>query len=62
MKTLTLADLQASIQDKPAFSRLADYAVLCRAFLSLLRRQRPTRIVSPFQKFLVNDLWTLSAD
>ena len=47
MKTPTLSDLQASVRDKSAFSRLADYAVLCRAFLSLLRRQQPTRIISP---------------
>jgi len=47
MKAVTLADLQASVQDKSAFGQLTDYATLCRGFLSFLARQRPTRIVSP---------------
>lgn len=47
MKTATLADLQASVQDKSAFSQLADYATLGSSYLTLLARQRPTRIISP---------------
>jgi len=47
MKTATLADLQASVQDKSAFSQLADYATLGSSYLTLLKRQRPTRIISP---------------
>jgi len=43
----TLADLQASVQDRLAFKSLADYVALCRSFLALLERIRPTRIVSP---------------
>lgn len=47
MTSITLADLQASVQDKVAFSRLADYLTICQAFLSYLQAARPTRIVSP---------------
>ena len=43
----TLADLQASVQDRSAFRSLADYFTLCQAFLGLVQRTQPTRIVSP---------------
>lgn len=43
----TLADLQASVQDKTAFNTLADYFTLCKTFIQLVQRTRPTRIVSP---------------
>jgi len=47
MKAVTLADLQASVQDKSAFSQLTDYSALCQSFLTFLARQQPTRIISP---------------
>jgi len=47
MKEVTLADLQVSVQDKSAFGTMADYFTLCCAFLELVQRIQPTRIVSP---------------
>lgn len=47
MTEATLADLQASVQDRSAFSTLSDYFTLCGAFLGLVQRTQPTRIVSP---------------
>jgi len=47
MTEITLPDLQASVQDKAAFNTLADYSKLCKAFLELVERAQPTRIVSP---------------
>jgi len=47
MKDVTLADIQASVQDRSAFGALADYLSLGRAFLSFVKRTKPTRIVSP---------------
>jgi hypothetical protein len=47
MTDYTLADLQASVQDRLAFNDLADYMSLCRAFLMLVETRRPTRIISP---------------
>jgi len=47
MTGLTLLGLQASVQDKAAFNTLADYSRLCQAFLELVERTQPTRIVSP---------------
>ena len=47
MKAVTLADLQASVQDSTAFSTLTDYLKVTEAFLALVKRTRPTRIVSP---------------
>ena len=47
MNEFNLLDLQASVQDKSAFVKLEDYLVLCRAFLYLIERTQPTRIVSP---------------
>ncbi len=47
MSVATLADLQASVQDKAAFGQLADYAALGHNFLAFLAHQPPTRIVSP---------------
>ncbi|MEW5870267.1 MAG: hypothetical protein AB1894_13410 [Chloroflexota bacterium] len=47
MMTITLPDLQASIQDKTAFKQLGDYAMLCKAFLQFVEETRPTRIISP---------------
>jgi len=47
MKEVTLADLQESVQDKSAFGTLNDYLTICRAFLTLVEKTRPTRIVSP---------------
>jgi len=43
----SLLDLQASVQDKQAFSALADYSRLCNVFLEFVERTQPTRIVSP---------------
>ena len=47
MTEATLADLQASVKDRSAFSTLPDYFTLCEAFLRLVQSTRPTRIVSP---------------
>lgn len=49
MKTAALSDLQASVQDPAAFDTLSDYLTIGRAFLSFVKRTRPTRIVSPSQ-------------
>ncbi|MBI4475097.1 MAG: hypothetical protein HY646_20690 [Acidobacteria bacterium] len=43
----SLADLQESVQDRSAFTKLADYVVLTSEFLAFLKKNRPTRIVSP---------------
>ena len=50
MTEVTLADLQASVQDRSAFSTLSDYFTLCEAFLRLIQGAQPTRIVSPSQQ------------
>lgn len=47
MNEITLLDLQASVQDKTAFSRLTDYWSLCQAFLEFVEQRKPTRIISP---------------
>lgn len=47
MTTITLADLQASVRDKTAFSELEHYFTLCHTFLHTLEETQPTRIVSP---------------
>ncbi len=47
MTDLTLADLQASVQDRLAFNNLTDYVTLCDAYLIFLEKTQPTRIVSP---------------
>ena len=47
MKEETLGDLQESVRDKTAYRTLDDYLTICRAFLRLVDRLRPTRIVSP---------------
>ena len=47
MKKYTLEDLQESVKDKIAFKTIDDYAKLAIAFLNLLPRLQPTRIVSP---------------
>jgi hypothetical protein len=36
MQSVTLFDLQASVQDRAAFTQLADYYTLSQAFLQLL--------------------------
>ncbi len=50
MKKYTLEDLQESIRDKTAFRQIDDYAKLAIAFLNLIPRLKPTRIVSPNTK------------
>jgi len=47
MTTVTLTDLQASVQDRSAFGNLDDYFTLCLAFLTFIKRTQPTRIISP---------------
>lgn len=47
MTAVTLHDLQVSVQDKTAFSTLADYAHIGQTFLELISRTQPTRIISP---------------
>jgi hypothetical protein len=47
MTQVTLVDLQASLCDTAAFNTLEDYFRLCKAFLELLTRTQPTRIISP---------------
>lgn len=46
MTAVTLADLQASVQDKSAFAKLDDYLEIGLAFLKVLQEMRPTRIIS----------------
>jgi hypothetical protein len=46
MKKVALADLQESVQDKSAFGTLDDYLWICRTFLDVVKKTRPTRIVS----------------
>jgi hypothetical protein len=47
MSRVTLGDLQESLRDKAGFRQLADYEKFCSAYLALLEREMPTRIVSP---------------
>ena len=47
MTELTLGDLQESVRDRSAFKKLDDYQMVVSAFLDLVARERPTRIVSP---------------
>lgn len=47
MTEITLVDLQASVRDTSAFNRLEDYYQLCKTFLELMQKIRPTRIISP---------------
>lgn len=47
MTQFTLRNLQASIQDKTAFTRLEDYNILCLAYLEYIQEAQPTRIISP---------------
>lgn len=47
MKVVILADLQESVKDRSAFERLVDYLTICRAFLSFVKKEQPTRIISP---------------
>jgi len=45
--SVTLPDLQASVQDKTAFAQLEDYHTISDAFLTLLAETQPTRIIAP---------------
>ena len=47
MSVPSLFDLQASVQDKSAFTDLADYHAIGHAFLALIKQSHPTRIVAP---------------
>jgi hypothetical protein len=47
MRHTRLADLQESLADKAGFHRLTDYQRFCSAYLALLEKDKPTRIVSP---------------
>jgi hypothetical protein len=47
MTVISLADLQASVKDVSAFGRLEHYFKLCYAFLTLIEKTQPTRIISP---------------
>jgi hypothetical protein len=47
MSETTLANLQASIQDRTAFGELADYFTLAYTFLDFVQQNRPTRVISP---------------
>jgi hypothetical protein len=49
MTGVTLGDLQESVRDRSAFNKLDDYLTVGRAFLDLIREERPTRVVSPSQ-------------
>ena len=49
MTGVTLGDLQESVRDRSAFNKLDDYLIVGRAFLDLIREERPTRVVSPSQ-------------
>lgn len=43
----TLFDLQASVQDIAAFGKIEDYYTISHAFLTLIAKTQPTRIVAP---------------
>ena len=47
MTKATLIDLQTSVQDRSAFGAIADYHMVCAAFLKFIQRAKPTRVVSP---------------
>jgi hypothetical protein len=47
MKPATLGDLQESLADKSGFRKLADFAAFCRAYLEMVEKEPPTRIVAP---------------
>ncbi len=49
MKSVTLSDLQESVQDKSAFDGLGDYLKLCKTFLSFIGDSATTKIISPSQ-------------
>ncbi len=49
MKKISLPDLQVSVQDNSAFGQLKDYFAICNAFLQVMQKDKPTRIVSPTQ-------------
>ena len=53
MKKATLGDLQESLADKSGFGQLADYQTFCSAFLSLLKKEKPTRIVAPSKEHYI---------
>src|SRR5271170_8452322 len=53
MKKATLGDLQESLADKSGFKQLADYERFCSAYLALVEKERPTRIVSPSREYYV---------
>jgi len=53
MKKATLGDLQESLADKSGFKQLADYKKFCSAYLALVEKERPTRIVSPSHEHYV---------
>lgn len=53
MSEITLPDLQASVKDKMAFSKLRDYFDLCNAFLGFVERTKPTRIISPKDHYYI---------
>ncbi len=58
MTDLTLADLQASVQDRLAFNNLNDYVTLCEPEMTANPRLREQ--IFDFQQFLLRDMWTLS--
>jgi len=47
MSKYLLDDLQASVRDRQAFTKLDDYAKLCEEFLHFINKTKPTRIISP---------------
>jgi hypothetical protein len=47
MKEVLLADLQESVQDRSAFKTLSDYLAISRTFLNFVKKEEPTRIISP---------------
>jgi hypothetical protein len=53
MRRATLGDLQESLADKSGFKQLADYEKFCSAYLALLEKKRPTRIISPSHEHYV---------
>jgi len=53
MKKATLGDLQESLADKSGFKKLADYIKFCSAYLALVEKEQPTRIVSPSHEHYV---------
>jgi hypothetical protein len=46
MSHTSLAELQASIQNKEGYTKLRDYPTICEAFLTYINEAAPTRVTT----------------